>query len=133
VQTGDKVTMKGRGKAGIAGGAAGDAVIDITVEPHKAFRREGKTIYLNLPVSLSEVLSAAKIPVTTPEGEINVTLPSGERVGQKLRLRGKGIKGGDLIIQPIVQLDSLTINALKGVELPNIEQISGDIRAKIYK
>ena len=133
VQTGDKVTMKGRGKAGIAGGAAGDAVIDITVEAHKMFRREGKTVYLNLPVTLSEVVSAAKIPVITPEGEINVTLPSGERVGQKLRLRGKGIKGGDLIIQPIIKLDSLTVNALKGVELPSNEQISSDIRSGIYR
>jgi len=83
----------------------------------------------DLPVILDEALGAAKIPVKLPDGEINVTLPSGDRIGQKLRLRGKGIKGGDLIIQPVIQLDSMTVNALKGVELPKKEHISRDIRA----
>lgn len=129
VNTGDTVTVKGKGKLGAHGGPAGDAIIDITVEPHKSYRREKNTVYLDLPVTLGEVMSQAKITVPLAKGDINVTLPSGDRAGQKLRLRGKGIKGGDLIIQPVIQLDSMTLNALKGVELPKKEHISGDIRS----
>lgn len=132
-RTGDHVTLKGRGKPGTGGGATGDAIIDITVKPHKFYRREDNIVYLDLPVTLHEALSGAKIPVILPKGEVMVSLPSGERVGQKLRLRGKAIKGGDLIIQPIIQLNSMTVNALKGVELPEKYQLSGDIRAELYK
>lgn len=130
--TGDNVTLKGRGKAGTGGGGTGDAIIDITVKVHKFYRREANTVYLDLPVTLDEVLSGAKIPITLPKGEVMVSLPSGDRVGQKLRLRGKAIKGGDLIIQPIIQLDAMTVNALKGVELPTKDQLSRDIRAELY-
>ena len=130
--TGDNVTLKGRGKAGTGGGGTGDAIIDITVKLHKFYRREANTVYLDLPVTLDEVLSGAKIPITLPKGEVMVSLPSDDRVGQKLRLRGKAIKGGDLIIQPIIQLDAMTVNALKGVELPTKDQLSRDIRAELY-
>lgn len=131
VNTGDLVTMKGRGKPGSGGGTSGDAIIEITVEAHKSYRRVGNMVYLDLPVILSEALNAVKIPIKLPAGEINVTLPSGERIGQKLRLRGKGIKGGDLIIQPVIQLDSMTVNALKNVDLPQKAHISRDIRARL--
>jgi DnaJ-class molecular chaperone len=132
IETGETITLKGRGKPGQYGGSAGNALIDITVAPHKYFRRQGHNIYLDLPVMLDEALSAEKIPLKLPQGDINITLPSGDRIGQKLRLRGKGVKDGDLIIQPVIQLDSMTVNALKAVNLPTKEHISRDIRAGLF-
>jgi len=129
IETGETITLKGRGKPGQYGGAPGNALIDITVGPHKFFRRQGNNIYLDLPVTLDEALSADKIPLKLPNGDVSITLPSGDRIGQKLRLRGKGIKEGDLIIQPVIQLDSMTVNALRAVKLPEKEHISRDIRA----
>lgn len=132
VETGEIITLKGRGKPGQYGGAAGDALIEMTVKPHKYFRRSGQNIYLDLPVTLHEALNAEKIHLKLPRGDVNITLPAGERAGQKLRLREKGIKNGDLIIQPVIQLDSMTINALKTVELPTKAQISRDIREGLF-
>ncbi len=133
VETGHVITIKGRGKPGEYGGTAGDARIEISVDPHKHFRRSGHHIYLDLPVTLHEALSAAKIRLNIPLGDISITLPSGERIGQKLRLRGKGIKGGDLIVQPVIQLDSMTVNAVKGVDLPKRTETDHDIRANLFQ
>lgn len=133
IETGDVITLKGRGKPGQYGGAPGDALIEITVTPHKYFRRNGHNVYLDLPVTLSEALNAEKIHLKLPRGDMNITLPSGDRIGQKLRLRDKGIKNGDLIIQPVIQLDSMTVNALKTVELPTKAQISRDIRESLFQ
>lgn len=132
VESGHKITLKGRGKPGQFGGTAGNAIVEVNVEPHKYFRINGNKTYLDLPVTLHEALSAEKIRLKLPQGAMNITLPTGERLGQKLRLRGKGVKGGDLIIQPIIQLDSMTANALAAVKLPTGEQISRDIREKLF-
>ena len=130
--SGSKLTVKGRGQAGQHGGARGNAIIDVTVGTHKLYRFDGVKTYLDLPVSLNEAASGAKIKLKLPSGDLNVSLPSRDRLGQKLRLKGRGVKETDLIIQPIVQLDGMTVNALKGIELPDMNDFSRDIRAELY-
>ena len=44
-----------RGKGG-AGEPPGDAMIEVEVGPHPVFRREGRDIYLDLPISISEAV-----------------------------------------------------------------------------
>ncbi|MEP6342529.1 MAG: DnaJ C-terminal domain-containing protein [Maricaulaceae bacterium] len=130
--SGDQLTVKGRGQAGQYGGTRGDAIIDISVGTHKLYRYDGVKTYLDLPVTLNEAVSGAKIKLKLPSGDLNVSLPKGDRLGQKLRLKGRGVKETDLIIQPVVQIDSLTVNALKGVKLPKKQNLSSDIRAELY-
>ena len=85
-----------------------------------------------MPVTLNEAVSGDKIKLKLPSGDLNVSLPSGDRLGQKLRLKGRGVKGSDLIVQPVVQLDDMTVNALSGIELPEKTDLSRDIRAELY-
>jgi DnaJ-class molecular chaperone len=76
------------------GGA--DVLLKVKIAPHPYFRREGNDIYLEVPISLSEAILGAKVDVPTLDGsKLTVTVPSGTSGGKKLRLRGKGISGGD--------------------------------------
>ncbi|MCW5730811.1 MAG: J domain-containing protein [Alphaproteobacteria bacterium] len=88
---GQQIRLKGQGEAGIAGGAPGDALIEIAVEPHPFFQRKGNDVHVELPVSLGEAVLGAKIAAPTIHGMVNVTVPKGSNTGTVLRLRGKGI------------------------------------------
>lgn len=96
IENGQQIRLKGLGHPGPMGGPAGDALVEVTVEEHEHFRREGDNILLDLPISLDEAVLGAKVSVPTIDGAVNMTIPKGASSGQTLRLRGKGIarKGG---------------------------------------
>lgn len=90
--TADGQTLRLRGKGGTAGGGKpGDALITISVAPHKLFRREGDDILLTLPITLDEAILGAKVAAPTIGGMVNVTIPKRASSGQTLRLRGRGV------------------------------------------
>jgi DnaJ-class molecular chaperone len=104
-QEGDVLRLRGRGQPGSNGGPAGDALIEINITPHPFYRREGQDIFLDLPVSLSEVVLGAKVTVPTPRGPVAMTLKPHTDGGTELRLRGRGVPAhgklpaGDLYVK----------------------------------
>lgn len=122
-EDGQTLRLKGQGAAGAGGGAAGDALIEITVEPHPFFTRSGKDIHLDLPVTLAEAALGAKVTVPTLDGRVSLTVPPAANSGTTMRLKGKGIgdpKGqhrGDQYVKLIVMLpdkpDAELVNFLK--------------------
>ncbi len=97
-ENGQTLRLKGLGDNGINGGAAGDVLITLNVEKHPYFKSEGKTVLLDLPISMKEAVLGAKIVVPTIHGNVAVNVLPYVSSGEKLRLKGKGIKGGDQII-----------------------------------
>jgi DnaJ-class molecular chaperone len=104
VETGSKVRLKGRGEPGPKGTPAGDLLIRLTVQGHPYFRREGRDLFVDVPISVSEAILGAKIDVPSPDGQKSLTIPAGSSSGQKLRLRGQGVAAsgalpaGDLFV-----------------------------------
>ena len=73
-----------------------EVLLRVRIEPHPYFRREGHDLYLDVPLSLAESLLGGKVEVPTLDGtRLDVKVPPGTSSGAKLRLRGKGIAGGD--------------------------------------
>lgn len=91
VERGRQIRLRGQGGDGHGGAEAGDALIEIDIEPHPYFRRDGLDIHLTLPVTLPEAVLGAKVEVPTVSGPVTLTIPEGANTGTKLRLRGKGI------------------------------------------
>lgn len=93
---GQQIRLRHQGDAGRNGGEAGDALIEVTVEPHPFFTRQGDDIHLELPVTLDEAVLGAKIAVPTIDGMVAVAVPKGASSGTTLRLKGRGfpLKGG---------------------------------------
>src|SRR6266550_3419197 len=92
IEQGQILRLKGKGGPGFGGGPAGDALIEVHIAPHPFFRREGDDIHVELPVSLSEAVLGARVPVPTVTGPVTMTIPKGSDTGAQLRLRGKGIR-----------------------------------------
>jgi curved DNA-binding protein len=94
VTEGKKLRLAGQGPGG------GDLLVRIKIEPHPYFRREGNNVILDVPVSVSEAILGAKVDVPTLDGtHLTVKVPPGTSSGARLRLRGKGIAGGDQYIE----------------------------------
>ncbi len=90
INEGQTIRLKGQGGPG-QGGPAGDALIEVKVRPHPTFRREGRDIYAEVPISLGEAVSGGKVQVPTVHGPVAMTVPKWTNGGARLRLKGKGI------------------------------------------
>ncbi|HSM40930.1 MAG TPA: DnaJ C-terminal domain-containing protein [Afifellaceae bacterium] len=84
--------LKGQGMPGFGGGPAGDAYVELHVEPHAFFRRKDDNIHLTLPVTLKEAVLGGTIAVPTIDGQVNLKVPKGSNTGTKMRLKDKGVR-----------------------------------------
>ncbi len=94
ITDGQRIRLRGQGAPGQRGGPPGDLYIVCEVQPHRYFRRQGRDIYLEVPLSVTEAILGAKVDVPTLQGTMTVVIPPGTSSGAKLRLRGKGVAGG---------------------------------------
>ncbi|MBW4033844.1 MAG: DnaJ domain-containing protein [Proteobacteria bacterium] len=92
-EDGHTLRLRGKGNPGRNGGPAGDALIAITVAPHKYFARDGQDIRLDLPITLPEAVLGGPIEVPTPGGAVRMRVPPHSDNGTILRLRGRGVPG----------------------------------------
>mgnify|MGYP005839493205 CR=1 FL=1 len=92
VRDGQTLRLKGKGQPGMGGGPAGDALVEIGIRPHPLFTREGNDIEVDVPITFDEAVLGARIEVPTIEGRVTMTVPKGGSSGQRLRLKGKGIR-----------------------------------------
>jgi DnaJ-class molecular chaperone len=90
-EDGQALRLKGQGLPGVNGGEAGDAYVEITVEPHPFFTRKGSDIHVEVPVSLSEAVLGGSISVPTVEGNVSMKIPAGSNSGKTMRLKGRGV------------------------------------------
>jgi DnaJ-class molecular chaperone len=90
LRDGQILRLEGQGGPGLGGGPPGDALIEVHVEPHPWFRREGDDIHLELPVTLAEAVLGAKVQVPTADGNVTMSIPAASNSGRVLRLKGKG-------------------------------------------
>lgn len=106
-QNGQTLRLKGLGDVGYNGGENGDVLITLNVAPHPYFTADGLNILLELPITMKEAILGAKVTVPTISGKVAVTIPPYSTSGEKLRLKGKGMKtktaqGDEIITLKIV-------------------------------
>ncbi len=127
-ETGQALRLSGLGAPGENGAPAGDAIIEITVAEHPFFRREGRDVWVDLPVSLKEAIEGARVSTPTIDGPVMLTVPKGADSGAVLRLKGKGIgragdakSRGDQFVRLQIKLPTHMTDALKAAiaEMPD--------------
>ncbi len=134
VRDGGRIRLAGKGGE-MAGAPPGDLYLDVRVRPHRIFRRDGRDLLLDVPISFREAALGARVEIPTLEGRATVTIPPGSQGGSKLRLRGKGIPkapgraAGDLIVTLQIkvprQLDAQgrrAVEALEAFEAPDLRK-----------
>lgn len=93
IDEGQKLRLKGKGRA-----PDGDAYVEVHIRPHPLFTRNGRDVTAEVPLALQESVLGGKIQVPTVHGPVDMTIPKGTSSGT-LRLKGKGIKGGDQYVK----------------------------------
>jgi len=117
-----RLRLKGKGHPGLNGGPPGDLILTIKVRPDPVFKMSGKDLICKVKVPLTTALLGGKIEVPTFGGKAMLTVKEGAQNGQKMRLRGKGVKpasgpAGDQIVElEIVMPKKLTPKARQLVE-----------------
>ena len=95
IDTGEQLRLSGKGEAGINGGPNGDLYIEIKVMPHELYRREGNDVYIDLPVSITDLCLGTKKNIKTMDGTVELKIKEGSQPGDILRIKGKGINNPD--------------------------------------
>lgn len=91
IDDGGRVRIPNKGNDGDAGGPAGDAYVNIRVEPHPLFRRDGSDLVCDVPVGIVKATLGGDVDVPTLDGRATIKVPAGTRGGQRFRLKGRGI------------------------------------------
>lgn len=121
MQNGQTLRLKGMGNSGLNGGENGDVLITVNIAEHPYFKNDKLDILLNLPISIKEAISGAKITVPTINGKVAVKVPPFSSSGEKLRLKGQGIKTKSAQGDQIVTLQ-IMLPKDKSAELEKLSQ-----------
>lgn len=109
VDDGDRIRLSGEGEAGRNGGPPGDLYVEIRVNPHKIFTREGTDLACEVPVSFAIATLGGEVELPTLNGNVSLKVPGGTQSGKVFRLRGKGVatvrdpRPGDLFAKVAVE------------------------------
>ncbi len=107
IRAGQHLRLVGQGGPGIGEGKAGDLYLELVFKPDPQFRADGRDVYVDLPLTPWEAALGAAVEAPTPEGPVQLTIPSGSVAGRQLRLKGRGIPGtppGDLYVKLMIAL-----------------------------
>ncbi len=110
IDNGSKISLKGQGQPGMNGGANGDLLVQITVQPHSRFARKGLDLYVDVPVLVTQAALGASVIVPTLTDKVSYKVPAGTQPNTVFRLRGKGIRDskskkiGDLYAKVLVKI-----------------------------
>jgi DnaJ-class molecular chaperone len=88
---GTTLRLKGQGMPGAKGQPAGDAFVEIHVQPHAFFEARDNDIHVEVPVTLREAVLGDRIKVPTVGGSVMLSVPAGSNAGTTLRLKGRGL------------------------------------------
>ena len=131
VDTGSRLRSSGNGEAGLAGGAAGDLYIVLSVKDHELFERQGEDLFCEIPIKFTLATLGGNIEVPTLFGKASLKIPTATPSGTTFRLRGKGMPSlrdghqGDQLVRMHVEVpQSLSIEQKKILE--EFARVSGD-------
>lgn len=105
IQDGQTLRMEREGAPGEKGGPNGDLLIEISIEPHSEFERDGDDLIHQLSISFPQAVFGSEVEVPTIDGAVSFDVPSGTQSGETFRLQGKGMPrlrrrgSGDLHVQ----------------------------------
>ncbi|HET8554115.1 MAG TPA: DnaJ C-terminal domain-containing protein [Rhodanobacteraceae bacterium] len=98
---GQVIRLGGQGHPGMAGGKAGDLLLEIGIRPDTRFQLDERNVLSTLAIAPWEAALGATVDVPTLGGTVQLRVPPGSQSGRKLRLKGRGLPGkipGDQLV-----------------------------------
>ena len=91
IESGQSLRVAGQGEVGARGGPHGDLYVEVHVEEHPRFHREGADLVTEIPISIPQAVLGAAVELETLDGTVELQVPAGSETGKVLRLRGRGM------------------------------------------
>jgi molecular chaperone DnaJ len=92
IDSGMNLRLSGQGAEGDPGAPRGNLLVQVLVDAHDYYMREGADIHTEAPISITQAILGGSIDIKTLNGEVEVKIPKGCQPDTKLMLRGKGIQ-----------------------------------------
>ncbi len=112
--------IPGKGEAGERGGPAGDLYIVLHLEEHEIFRRNGRDLLVEVPITFTQASLGAEVSVPTLTGNTTLRVPPGTQSHTVFRLRNKGLpdldgsgRGDELVRVTVVTPEKLSTEGKK--------------------
>jgi molecular chaperone DnaJ len=106
VDDGTRIRIAGEGEAGPRGAAPGDLYLFVHLKPHPVWRRDGTTLFAQVPVSFVTAALGGDLSIPGLDRKpVELRIPAGTQSGRQFRVRGRGFPSlngsgpGDLVIQ----------------------------------
>jgi molecular chaperone DnaJ len=90
VDTGTRIQLQGEGEAGLNGGPTGDLYIEIVVQGHEIFERQGDELHCAITIPMTSAALGSSISIETLDGPEEVGISAGTQSGHVISLKGKG-------------------------------------------
>ena len=104
------VVLRGEGNPGVKGGPAGDLYITVRVRKSSIFKRDGNSVYCDIPVTITQATLGAELEIPMVDGsKEKYKIPEATQTGTQFTIRGKGFKSinssmqGNFIFRVVVQ------------------------------
>ncbi|MCI1304683.1 MAG: molecular chaperone DnaJ [Lachnospiraceae bacterium] len=111
IDNGQSIRIRDKGEPGRNGGPRGDLLVEVAVQPHPIFKRDGVNIYSSAPVSFAQAALGGTIRIDTVDGPVEYTVKAGTPTDTTVRLRGRGVPSlrnrnvrGDHYVTLVVQV-----------------------------
>ena len=153
VSTGNRIQLRSQAEVGTGGGPAGDLYVEVNVQPHEVFTRDGDNLEMMLTIPMTAAALGCKVPIKTLESEladadpkkstVELAIPAGTQSGARIAIKGRGVtklrgrdskQRGDLgvtiVVQTPTKLDESQRKLLE--ELADARGEVGDGIAKTY-
>lgn len=92
IAAGKSIRLAGQGEHG------GDLLLEIEFLPHPKFSVDGLNLEHTLRIAPWEAALGAKVTVPTLGGTVELALPAGTQSGKRMRLKDRGLPGGDQFV-----------------------------------
>jgi curved DNA-binding protein len=92
ISAGQKLRLRGKGRASPHGGPSGDLYVQIKVLDHPIFRRENADLYSKHQIRFSQAVLGTEIEIPTIDKKrLKLKIPPGTQNNAKFRLKGYGL------------------------------------------
>jgi molecular chaperone DnaJ len=98
LKSGQEISYPELGRCDLRSGKNSDLIIKIKIGSRSTLEIDGKTVTCTLQISLHEALLGAEIEIPIVDNKVTIKINPLTRPGKVYLLKGKGINGGDLVI-----------------------------------
>lgn len=135
IHDGQRIRLRGEGHAGSLGGPAGDAFVQIRVQPQKGIERDGDDLHALVHLTITQAALGATVRAPHPGGEVELEIPPGAQPGDVRLVKGKGMpsvsggRGGDFHVHLSVRVP----RHLTPQQRSLMAQLDGELGEEAYR